>query len=128
MQSVVIVTHRGGSRNQTTKVMRTTEKNVKVVEIERTPNYESNYDRNCYAEYICECCGKKLNPKTMKQVQMLNTGEWTDEQMEIPCENDERYDADGQGFFYVGPDCYRTIMARLAASRTTRKTRVITCY
>lgn len=102
--------------------MRTTEKEIKVVKFERTPNYESNYDRNCDAEYICTCCGKKLNPKTMKQVQMLNTGEWTDEQMEIPCEND------GQGFFEVGPDCYRTIMARLAASRTTRKTRVITCY
>lgn len=108
--------------------MKTEDRNVKVVEIERTPNYDSNYDRNCDAEYICECCGKKLNPKTMKQVQMLNTGEWTDEQKEIPCEYCEGYDADGQGFFYVGPDCYKGIMVRLAQSMTTRKVRVITEY
>lgn len=104
------------------------EKTIKVCDFEQTPNYDSNYNRNCDAEYICECCGKKLNPKTMKQIQMLNTGEWTDERLEVPCENDDRYDADGQGFFYVGPDCYRDIMKRIAESNKTRRTRVITEY
>ena len=108
--------------------MKTEDRNVKVVDIERTPNYDSNYDRNCDAEYICECCGKKLNPKTMKQVQMLTTGEWTDETLEVPAHNPDNYDADGQGFFYIGPDCYKGIMARLAQSMTTRKVRVITEY
>ena len=36
---------------------------IRVTDFFRTPNYESNYERNCYNEYVCECCGKKFITK-----------------------------------------------------------------
>ena len=108
--------------------METIDKTVKVCDFEQTPDYERNYERNCCADYVCECCGKKLNPKTMKQVQLLTSGEWTDETLEVPSNNPDGYEADGQGLFYVGPDCYKNIMRRIALSGETRDVRVITKY
>lgn len=85
---------------------------INITEYYHTPQYERNYERNCYEEYVCECCGKKLNPKTMKQVQMLETGHWTDEQREVvSIEGDKGVHS--QGFFYVGSDCYKEIMRRI---------------
>lgn len=104
-----------------------TDKNVKVTPYWHTPNYERNYERNCYSEYTCECCGRKLNPKTMKQVQLLTSGEWTDETKEVDStpQRELKYEAEGQGFFYIGPDCYKEIMRRIANSQETRFVRVL---
>lgn len=88
------------------------EKIINVTEYYQKPNYEANYSRNAYADYVCECCGKKLNPKTMKQVQMLESGHWTDEQAEVlAIEGDSKIHS--QGFWFVGVDCYREIMKRI---------------
>jgi hypothetical protein len=87
-------------------------KTIGVTEFYQKPCYERNYERNCYEEYVCECCGKKLNPKTMKQVQMLETGHWTDEQEEVlAIEGDNGVHS--QGFWYIGADCYKEIMKRI---------------
>ena len=102
-----------------------TEKVVNVTRIQRTPDYERNYERNRSAEYTCECCGRKLNPKTMKQVQMLTSAEWTDEQKEVDTNTHEEMEANGQGFFYVGPDCYREIMKQIRTSGETHRVLVI---
>ena len=112
--------------------MEIVDKEVRVCEFWQTDDYDKNYDRSCDhdAEYICECCGRKLNPKTMKQVQMLTSGDWTDETLEVPASGSDRdkYDADGQGFFYIGPKCYKEIMKRIHESNITRKVRVIKQY
>ena len=110
--------------------MKREDRTIKVVDFMQTPDYDRNYERSCYAEYTCECCGRKLNPKTMKQVQLLTSGEWTDETLEVEtCPMDrDRYEAEGQGFFYVGPDCYRDIMRRISKSQETRLVSVITEY
>lgn len=94
------------------------EKTIKVTDYYHTPDYERNYDKYCYEEYTCECCGRKLNPATMKQVQMLETGHWTDEQAEVL----KIHNAGGcssQGFFYIGPKCYKEIMKRVKESNET---------
>jgi hypothetical protein len=93
--------------------MRTT---IKVTDFFRSPNYETNYAKNCYNEYVCECCGKKLNPKTMKQVQMLESGHWTDEQREVV-----HIEGGGhsQGYFFVGADCFKEIMRRINEGNET---------
>lgn len=98
------------------------EKTIKVTEFWQAEDYNRNYDRNPYAEYNCECCGRKLNPKTMKQVQMLECGFWTDEQAEVKKVLDDF--GTSQGFFYIGPKCYKEIRARLAASTETRKVEI----
>lgn len=89
---------------------------IRVTPYFQTANYENNYSKNCFADYICECCGKKLNPKTMKQIQMLESGHWTDEQREVA-----RIEGGGhsQGYFYVGADCYKEIMRRIEAGGET---------
>lgn len=89
---------------------------IRVTDFFRTSNYESNYERNCYNEYVCECCGRKLNPKTMKQVQILESGHWTDEQREVA-----KIEGGGhsQGYFFVGSDCYKEIMRRIEAGGKT---------
>lgn len=94
---------------------------IKVIEFFQTPDYESNYDRCSDAEYICECCGRKLNPSTMKQIQMVETGHWTDEQDEIKdvIENGEPCGCHSQGFFDIGPKCYRNIMKMIHESNET---------
>lgn len=58
-------------------------KTIQVTDFYHTEDYDKNYDRNRTGEYVCECCGRKLNPKTMKQVQMLESGHWTNEEQEI---------------------------------------------
>lgn len=94
------------------------QKTIKVTPFWQTDDYDRNYDRSAYAEYTCECCGRKLNPKTMKQVQLLECGYWTDEQEEVK----ETLDDCGrsQGFFYIGPKCYAEIRRRIAASNETK--------
>ena len=87
-------------------------KTIKVTEYYHTPDYERNYEKSCYEDYICECCGRKLNPKTMKQIQMLESGHWTDEIQEVKSiEGDAGIHS--QGFFYIGPKCYKEIMGRI---------------
>lgn len=94
------------------------EKTIKVIPVFHTDQYEERIRRNGYTENTCECCGRKLNPKTMKWIQMLETAEWTDEEMEV--KNLVGHWGRSQGCFAVGPDCYKEIRARLAASTTTR--------
>ena len=86
------------------------EKIINITDYYQTARYEDNYSRNAYAEYVCECCGKKLNPKTMKQVQMLESGHWTDEQSEVLAIEGGGH---SQGYFFVGADCYKEIMRRI---------------
>lgn len=91
---------------------------INITEWYQKPCYERNYERNCYEEYICECCGRKLNPNTMKQVQMLETGHWTDEQEEVlAIEGDKGVHS--QGFWHIGPSCYKEIMQRIKAGGET---------
>lgn len=97
------------------------EKTINVTRFYRTDDYERNYGRS-YSEYNCECCGRKLNPKTMKMVQLLECGFWTGEQAEVKKVLDDF--GTSQGFFYVGPKCYKEIRARIAASKETRKVEI----
>lgn len=93
-------------------------KTINITEWYQKPCYERNYERNCYEEYICECCGRKLNPNTMKQVQMLETGHWTDEQEEVlAIEGDKGVHS--QGFWHIGSSCYKEIMQRIKAGGET---------
>lgn len=99
------------------------EKTIRITEFYQTPDYDRNYERSCFEDYICECCGRKLNPKTMKQVQMLESGHWTDEQNEvIAIEGDKG--CHSQGFWYVGPKCYKEIMRRIEAGGETIKVEI----
>lgn len=88
------------------------EKTIKITEYFQTADFERNYARSCFEDYICECCGRKLNPKTMKQIQMLETGHWTDETQEVKSVGGDA-GIHSQGFFTVGPKCYKEIMGRL---------------
>lgn len=99
------------------------EKIINITDYYQTARYEDNYSRNAYAEYVCECCGKKLNPKTMKMVQMLESGHWTDETEEvIAIDGDKSWHS--QGFFYVGADCYKEIMRRIKEGGETIKVEI----
>lgn len=91
---------------------------IKVTNYYQTPDYERNYDKYCYNEYVCECCGRKLNPNTMHQVQMLESGHWTNENEEVKAiiENGKPTSMGSQGYFFVGPKCYREIIRRINAS------------
>ena len=93
------------------------EKTIKVTPFWRAADYEENYGRT-YSEYNCECCGRKLNPKTMKMVQLLECGYWTDEEQEVKKVLDDF--GRSQGCFYVGPKCYAEIRRRISASTETR--------
>lgn len=92
-------------------------KTVKVTPFWQEDNYEANYGRT-YSEYNCEICGRKLNPKTMKWVQMLECGYWTLEEREVKEVADDF--GRSQGCFCVGPKCYAEIRRRIAASTETR--------
>lgn len=94
---------------------------IKVIDFYQTPDYERNYDKNCYNEYVCECCGRKLNPETMHGVQMLESGHWTNETEEVKTiyENGKPTGMHSQGFFYIGPKCYQKMMKRIEASNET---------
>ena len=93
------------------------EKTIKVTPFWQTDDYDENYGRN-YSEYNCEICGRKLNPKTMKWVQMLECGYWTDEEREVKKVLDDF--GQSQGCFCVGPKCYAEIRRRIAASTEAR--------
>lgn len=99
------------------------EKVIKITEFYQTDKFDENYCRNAFAEYICECCGKKLNPKTMKQVQMLESGHWTDEMEEVKAIDGDT-GCHSQGFFYVGADCYKEIMRRIKEGGETIKVEI----
>ena len=89
---------------------------INVTPFFRAANYERNYEKSCYEPYVCECCGKKLNPKTMKRIQMLESGHWTDEQREVQTIAGGGH---SQGYFFVGADCYKEIMKRIQAGNET---------
>lgn len=94
------------------------EKVIKIINVYHTPDYEERIDRIGYAGNTCECCGRRLNPKTMKGLQMLETGHWTDETAEVKECKSEGWGR-SQGWFYIGPECYKQIRAKLAASTET---------
>lgn len=99
-------------------------KTIQVTDFYHTEDYDKNYDRNRTGEYVCECCGRKLNPKTMKQVQMLESGHWTNEEQEvIRVYHPDDVEGEGffrsQGFWYIGPKCYKEIMKRVKESGET---------
>lgn len=85
---------------------------INIVPFYRHPSYARNYEKNCYHDHICECCGKPLNSDSMKQIQMLESGHWTDETREVKAIYNEKGEWAGhsQGFWYIGPDCYKRIM------------------
>ena len=96
------------------------EKTIKVIPCFHTDGYWDRIARNGYTENTCECCGRKLNPKTMKGVQMLTTAEYTDEEREVKHIVGESEGATSQGWFFFGPDCYKEIRRRLAESTSIR--------
>ena len=97
---------------------------VKVIPMFRTDNYEQNYDRACEhgADFdtTCICCGRKLNPKTMKQAQALAPGYFVETSLgNIPERITETEHQEPMGWYSVGPVCYREIRRRLAESTKT---------
>lgn len=97
------------------------EKTIKVTPMYRTADFERNYDRNCGNVEYCICCGRKLNPKTMKMAQAIEPGDFVDTTIgTIPEINDGPKRQVSMGWYPVGPICYREIRRRLAESTTTR--------
>lgn len=97
---------------------------IKVILMFRTDNYEQNYERACDRgadfDTTCICCGRKLNPKTKKQVQALAPGYFVDINLKsIPERYSETEHQEPMGWYSVGPICYREIRRRLAASTET---------
>lgn len=93
---------------------------ITVTQMFRTDDFERNYDRhNGNVEY-CICCGRKLNPKTMKQAQALAPGYFVDTKLSsIPERITETEHQEPMGWYSVGPVCYREIRRRLAESTKT---------
>ena len=78
----------------------------------RTDNYEQNYnralDRGANFDTTCICCGRKLNPATMKEVQGLAPGYFVDTTVAtIPERITETEHIEPMGWYSVGPVCYR---------------------
>jgi hypothetical protein len=97
---------------------------IKVIDMYRTDTYERNYDialdHGADFDTTCICCGRKLNPKTMKQIQGLAPGYFVDPSVpNIPERYSETLHQEPMGWYSVGPICYREIRRRLAASTTT---------
>lgn len=97
---------------------------IKVTPMFRTKDYEQNYDRACERgadfDTTCICCGRKLNPKTMKQIQGLAPGYFVDTNVaSIPERITETEHVEPMGWYSVGPVCYREIRRRLAESTKT---------
>lgn len=97
---------------------------IKVTPMFRTKDYELNYDRACehgaHFDTTCICCGRKLNPKTMKQIQGLAPGYFVDTNVaSIPERITETEHVEPMGWYSVGPVCYREIRRRLAESTKT---------
>lgn len=89
--------------------MRTT---INIAPFYRHPSHARNYEKNCFHDHICECCGKPLDLNYMKRIQMLENGYWTDETREVKEIHDDKGECYGhsQGFWYIGKDCYKNIM------------------
>lgn len=97
---------------------------ITVIDMFHTDNYERNYDialdHGADFDTTCICCGRKLNPKTMKQIQGLAPGYFVDPTVpDIPCRINETEHQEPMGWYSVGPICYREIRRRLAASTKT---------
>lgn len=88
-----------------------TTKTIKIIDFYRTADYDKNYERNCGDDVeLCECCGRKLNPKTMKMVQAIEPGYMTDETEDLGFHPEYKNRQVSMGFYPVGPKCYREIM------------------
>ncbi len=90
----------------------------------RTETYEHNYERaierGANFDTTCICCGKKLNPKTMKMAQALAPGYFVDTTLKsIPEVIREDYHQEPMGWYSVGPICYKEIRKRLAETTKT---------
>lgn len=99
---------------------------AKIVEMFITPDYDRNYERAAYAEHTCICCGRKLNPKTMKYQQAIEPGYFIDCEEDLGChyESKDGYRQVSMGFYEVGPKCYKEIRRRLAESTETMEVRL----
>ena len=87
----------------------------------RTNDYERNEERY-RGDYVeqCICCGRKLNPKTMKQAQAIEPGYFVDTTVgQIPDIVNENTHQVSMGWYPVGPICYREIRRRLSESTKT---------
>lgn len=93
---------------------------IKVIPMFRTNDFERNYGRlNGDVEY-CICCGRKLNPKTMKMAQALAPGYFVDVNLQsIPERITETEHQEPMGWYPVGPVCYREIRRRLEKTTDT---------
>lgn len=97
---------------------------IKVIPMFTTNDYEKNYnsalDRGADFDTTCICCGRKLNPKTMKQAQALAPGYFVDTTLgSIPEKITETEHQEPMGWYSVGPICYREIRRRIAESNKT---------
>lgn len=99
-------------------------KTIKAIDMFRSDNYERNYDialdHGASFDSTCICCGRKLNPKTMKEVQAVEPGLF----VEIGCGTIKDIVTDdfrqvSMGCYPVGPICYREIRRRLAETTQT---------
>ena len=94
-----------------------TTKTIKLIDFYQTADHDTNYDRNCGDDVeLCECCGRKLNPKTTKWVQAIEPGYMTDETQEISYIPGKQV---SMGFYPVGPKCYREIIRMCRESNNT---------
>ena len=95
---------------------------VKTTPMFRSNDFERNYDRHCGTVDYCICCGRKLNPKTMKQAQAIEPGDFVSTDCgEIPDIVNDNIHQVSMGWYPVGPICYREIRRRLNESNETRE-------
>lgn len=97
---------------------------IKVTPMLRTDDYEQNYERaverGADFDTTCICCGRKLNPKTMKQVQGIAPGYFVEIGIgNIPEIIKPGIHQEPMGWYSVGPVCYREIRRRLAETKET---------
>ena len=94
---------------------------IKIIPMYRTSDYYRNEERyRGECEYQCICCGRKLNPRTMKQAQAIAPGYFVEIGIgNIPEIITEAMHQEPMGWYEVGPECYKEIKSRLAASDET---------
>lgn len=87
----------------------------------RTRDYDKNEERyRGECEEQCICCGRKLNPKTMKMAQAIAPGYFVEIGVgEIPEIIEPGIHQEPMGWYPVGPICYREIRRRLSESTET---------
>lgn len=87
-----------------------------------TDDFERNYNRHCGNVEYCVCCGRKLNPKTMKRIQAIEPGEFVEPGCgDIPEIHTDEINQTPMGWYPVGPICYKEIRRRLFLSNETRQ-------